>query len=99
MTWVNPGYAKIMKFTKPLGLGGDIANSLGIIYNFADQGVTTENVLDAIFGAIGYYPILGDMLAGDYAVQKYNINQVVTGKVTIVPGIMAQFINIIHRLL
>ncbi len=88
ITWANPVYAKIMKFTQPLGLGGDIANSLGIMYNFADQGVTTENVLDATMGAIGYYPILGDILSGDYAVQKYNINQVVTGKATLVPGIM-----------
>ncbi|MUP36644.1 RHS repeat domain-containing protein, partial [Labilibaculum euxinus] len=88
MTWANPNYAKFIKITKPIGLGGDIANSLGIIYNISDQGATTGNILDAIMGIIGYYPILGDMVAGDYAAQKYNINQVVKGRARIGCGTM-----------
>jgi hypothetical protein len=74
VTWVNPKYAKNIKWAGFLGTGGDIANITGVSYNIAfGEGWTVENIFDGIFGVVGFVPVAGDFSVLIYESMKWQV--------------------------
>lgn len=60
------------KIIKGIGFVGNVANLGAIGYDIMEQGgnVTTENVIDGIFGVVAFVPKVGWVISSIYTLNK-----------------------------